>query len=279
MSYATIMVLLDPSRRSHHRLEVAAQLAATHHAALIGMIASQRPDPAWIYRLPDGVRYLADIRARHQQDCEVVRRAFDRATEALPIAAKWHAFDGHPLAIGQREARLADLLVVGQDDPADPAAFVAQDFVESIVLGSGRPVLAIPRVGRFAAIGSRVLVCWDGGREAARAILDALPLLRKARAVTLACCAAAGNSDDEWSAPPEYAVSWLAAHGVSADVQHLAPAARAGIGERLLSAAADVQADLIVAGAYGHSRFRELVLGGVTRTLLDCMTVPVLFSH
>jgi nucleotide-binding universal stress UspA family protein len=279
MSYATIMVLLDPSRRSHHRLAIAAQMAAEHNAALIGMLACQRPDPAWVYRLPDGARHLEAIRVQHEQDCEVMRRAFDRATEALPISAQWHDFDGLPLIVGQREARLADLLIVGQEDQHDPAAFVAVGFVESIVLGSGRPVLVIPRVGRFSSVGGRVLVGWNGSREAARAISDALPFLRRAHAVTLVSCSLAGKSGDEWSTPPEYAVTWLAAHGVSANVHSLTVTAPADIGERLLSEAADLETGLIVAGAYGHSRFRELVLGGATRTLLSCMTVPVLFSH
>ncbi|KJK18716.1 hypothetical protein UB46_34055 [Burkholderiaceae bacterium 16] len=279
MSYATIMVILDPSRRSYHRIEIAAQLAARHKATLVGMFACHRPEPAWVYRLPDGARYLDALQARYEEDGEIVRRSFEGATEELPITAQWQAFDGLPLAIGQREARLADLLVVGQDDPADPTAFVAEGFVESIVLASGRPVLAIPRVGRFNTVGSRVLIAWDGGREAARAIHDALPFLRQAEAVTIATCTVEGKAADPWNTPAQYAATWLAAHGVTAAVCNLPVTTLADAGERLLSEAADLEADLIVAGAYGHNRFREVMLGGVTRTLLEAMTIPVLFSH
>lgn len=279
MSFATILVILDASRRSYHRLHIGARLAVEHNAKLVGMFACRRPESAWVYRLPDGARYLEALQAQYEQDREVVRHGFEGATEELPITAEWHAFDELPLVIGQREARLADLLVVGQDDPADPAAFVAENFVESIVLASGRPVLTIPCEGRFETVGGRILVAWDGGREAARAIRDALPFLRKAKAVTIATCTLAGKVGGQWSAPAQYAATWLAAHGVTAALCNLPVTASVDAGERLLSEASDLEADLVVAGAYGHNRLREVVLGGTTRTLLEAMTVPVLFSH
>ncbi|MBB1633008.1 universal stress protein [Cupriavidus sp. UME77] len=279
MSFATILVILDASRRSYHRLDIAARLAHMHNAKLIGMFACRRPEPTWMYRLPDGARYLEVLQAQYEQDCEVMRHGFEGATEELPITTEWHACDEPPLIIGQREARLADLIVLGQNDPANPAAFVAENFVESIMLACGRPVLTIPSVGWFETVGSRILVAWDGGREAARAIRDALPLLRKAKAVTISTCTLAGKVGDQWSAPAQYAATWLTAHGVSAALRNLPVAASGDAGERLLSEASDLEADLVVAGAYGHNRLREVVLGGTTRTLLEGMTVPVLFSH
>ncbi|MGT2494563.1 hypothetical protein ACU4GD_39305 [Cupriavidus basilensis] len=180
------MVILDPSRRSYHRIEIAAQLAVRHKATLVGMFACHRPEPAWVYRLPDGAGYLDALQARYEEDVEVMRRSFEGATEALPITAQWRAFDGLPWPSASAKRAWQTCWWSGQADPADPMAFVAEGFVESIVLASGRPVLAIPRVGRFKTVGGRVLIAWDGGREAARAIHDALPFLRQAEAVTIA---------------------------------------------------------------------------------------------
>jgi nucleotide-binding universal stress UspA family protein len=140
-----------------------------------------------------------------------------------------------------------------------------------VVLSSGRPVLCVPHAGSFATLGQRVLVAWRGTRESARALHDALPLLVRARHVTLFT---AGDG----SAGGEEALRHLADHGVEAELRQTA---LDGIdaGTAILNAVADVSADLLVMGAYGHSRMREFVFGGATSTVLRSMTVPTLISH
>ncbi|CAG9166566.1 universal stress protein [Cupriavidus respiraculi] len=284
MPYRTIMLLLDARREAYHRLAIAAQLAVRHDALLIGMLAQPPLPPA-----RDGTSHDASEQARRdrEEDAEVMRHAFNGETEHLPIATQWHRCAGDPLAIAEGEARLADLLVVGQQDQGDAQMAVPKGFVEAMIMGSGRPVLVIPAHGWFATVGTRVLVAWNGSREAARALHDALPLLQQAKSVMLVSCAesrpdaavVAHRTDGRPTSMARYPQEWLQRQGIRAGTIPLAYLDGGDVGERLLSLAADENMDLIVAGAYGHSRVREQVLGGVTRTLLRSMTVPVLFSH
>jgi nucleotide-binding universal stress UspA family protein len=142
-------------------------------------------------------------------------------------------------------------------------------------MSAGRPVLMVPYAGRFPDTGKRVLIAWNAGREAARAVTDAMPLLSKAQSVEVV---AFGEGGDHGEVPGADLALFLARHGVKATAarQH---APGVDIGNQILSRAADVNADLIVMGAYGHSRLRELALGGATRSVLDAMTVPVLMAH
>jgi nucleotide-binding universal stress UspA family protein len=148
-------------------------------------------------------------------------------------------------------------------------------FAGELVLGAGRPVLLVPYAGRYADAGKRVLIAWNASREAARAVADALPLLVRADAVDVVAFAPGG---DHGEVPGADLAHYLARHGVKANAA-VDSAPEVAIGERILTRAADTDADLIVMGAYGRSRLSELVLGGATRTLLAAMTVPVLMAH
>ena len=180
-------------------------------------------------------------------------------------------------------ARAADLVVLGQ--PAPDANAAAADIHVNVITNAGRPVLLVPFAGHHATVGRRILVSWDGGREAARAMQLALPLLKDADQVSIAVFEVAADEHkaaDALAADPR---PWLARHGVTATLSvHAVDHGRrlnrrSQIGERLLSLAADLSADLLVMGGYGHSRIRESLLGGVTRTVLDQMTLPVLMAH
>ena len=145
-----------------------------------------------------------------------------------------------------------------------------------MLLHAGPPVLVVPYTGTFASLGERVLVAWKDTREAARALRDALPLLRDALRVSLVEIGEVRSEparDDSLDA----ASAWLASHAVAFDAHR--EIELAGVGDQLLSRASDLGVDLIVCGGYGHSRLREWVLGGVTRHLLQHMTVPTLLSH
>lgn len=167
-----------------------------------------------------------------------------------------------------RHARYADLTIVGQVAPGAP------DHLADTLMKIGRPLLAVPRHGRYPRVGSRVLVAWNGSREATRAVFDAMPLLASASVVTVMTMDAEA---DEHLPGSDIGLA-LARHGVAVEVQH---STLGGIdaGNALLSRAADQGADLLVMGAFGHSPLREKVLGGATRHILDHMTVPVFLSH
>src|SRR5690606_4452572 len=151
-------------------------------------------------------------------------------------------------------------------------------FPADFVMRCGRPVLLVPYAGRFEAVGRRVLVAWDAGREAARAVRDALPLLKRAEHVEVVSFNPDRPGARHGPIPGADLAAYLARHDVKVHVsqQH---GDDIEVGEQILSRAADLHSDLIVMGAYGHSRLRELALGGATRTLLASMTVPVLMSH
>ena len=140
------------------------------------------------------------------------------------------------------------------------------------------PVLVVPYAGRYETVGRRVLIGWSATREAARAVSDAMPLLAAAEIVTVLTIDAREGTDAHGELPGADISLHLARHGVKAEIERTVSA---GIpaGDVLLSRAADLGADLLVIGAYGHSRVRELLLGGVTRSILQSMTLPVLMSH
>ena len=279
MTYASVMVHLDASEAAVHRLHLAMQYARAHRARLIGVYASFTPSPSWFYMMEGAARYLEEDRHRRDRVRDVVHANFRDATAALGEHAEWRAVEGDPLALVLREAREADLLIVGQRNPDDPAGFVAADFVETLILESGRPVLVVPYAGRFTEVAQRLLVAWSGGRESARALHDALPLMQGASVRVLQML---GERPQHWAEDTTVGqvARALKVHGIDAAVEEVrCIESDVAIGEMLLSRTADCNADLIVMGAYGHSRLRELVLGGVTRTLLATMTVPVLLSH
>jgi len=279
MDYATIMVHLDASRRVYQRLHLAAQLALEYRATVVGLLAVGKPDPTAIRYLVDGNRYLASYKEWQTQVGKEAHHALQGATDELQIAAEWRAPEWATAETVQAEAHLADLLVLGQHDPSDEAAYAEGHFIESVVLQCGRPVLVVPYAGWFPSVGRHVLVAWNGSRESARAVHDALPMLKRAESVDVVTCTRPETLRDPWLSPPQYAVAWLARHGVQAHLHESVISSGDDPGQILLSRAADLNSDIIVAGAYGHGWMRELVLGGVTRTLLGSMTVPVLMSH
>jgi len=171
-----------------------------------------------------------------------------------------------------------DLIVLSQADPNHPPPAPGRHLVEDVVLTSGRPTLVIPYVGSFERIGTRVLVAWNNSREAARAVHDALPLLAKAASVTIMAVSPGRREPAADEAGTADLIDHLARHGISAKAERTV-AAGMSIPDVLLSYAADLNADLLVAGGYGHSPLRGRILGGITHTLLQHLTVPVLMSH
>jgi len=171
--------------------------------------------------------------------------------------------------------RYVDLIVIGQPWAADISA-VNNSFANQVMLEAGRPVLMIPHAGEFPTIGKRIIVGWNASREATRAVTDAIPFLQQAEVVQVMVINP--KSGEHGAMPGSDIALFLARHGVQVEVQ-VDKASEIDIGNEMLSRASDFGADMIVMGGYGHSRFRESLMGGATRTLIDSMTVPVLLSH
>ncbi len=173
-------------------------------------------------------------------------------------------------------ARHADIAILGQNDPDHPP--VAPHLSESVLLGAGRPVIVVPYAGSFDTVCGTVLVAWNTTREAARALNDAMPILARAKKVTVLSINPPSGEMGRPVWPGADISLHLARHGATAEASSTV-SGDIDAGNTILSRAADFGADLIVMGGYGHSRQREFLLGGVTRTLLQHMTVPVLMSH
>lgn len=280
MSYKSMLVHVDDRKRSAARAELALRLATTFeaHLSALAMVQPLRIPPSALAVLGPEIEAQQNAHARAQAD-----RALGVFNECARRSG-WSAVgttaaNGDTLSAIELHARYSDLVIVGQHDPEEDYVQWpdAGSFPELVVMGAGRPVLVVPYTGSFAKLGEHVLVAWDASREATRAVTDALPLLRRARRVTV--MAVNPEQVRRHGAEPGADIAlFLARHGVKVEVsaQH---SGNLDVGNFLLSRIADMDVDLLVMGAYGHARLRELMLGGVTQTILASMTVPVLFSH
>ena len=278
MSYKTILVHCDASPKVSQRLAVATELAQRHNAHLIGVhVRATFNAPAFF----DGTVPVAGLydayetAARADQDAAAA--AFEKAIKGTNLAREWRVVDGdahEQLAI---QARYADLLVLGQTDPESETP-TPPALPESVVLATGRPALVVPHIGAAAKPAKTVMLCWNASRESARAASDALPLLKQAKKVIVLLVDPKSTANGHGEEPGADVAPWLARHGIDVTVQRDV-AADSDVGAVILSRAADHDVDLIVMGIYGHSRLREMVLGGASRSLLGSMTVPVLMAH
>jgi nucleotide-binding universal stress UspA family protein len=279
MEYKTIVVHQDNGPRSAVRLELAIRCAQTFNAHLVGLFALSEPHYPSYALAEAGAAVEEAARRIRSQSAKKAEEAFRAATNrAGRSEVEWRASGDDALEATRVSARYADLVVVGQyDENATTDAGVSPNFAEELVLTVGRPVLTVPYAGKFSSMGKRVLVAWNASRESARAVHDALPFLQKAELVQVVAFNPS-KGDEHGDVPGADIGLMLARHGVQVQAaqQH---AEGLDIGSQILSRAADVDADMIVMGAYGHSRMRELVLGGATRTIFEAMTVPVLLSH
>jgi len=276
MPYKTILVHLDGSTRSAARLELAIALAKRFEAHLIGLHALT------VVRLPGyaaaeaGPQFAEELRRRAAEDAADAEKAFRRAVDRAGMTgAEWRSSFDDALDAVTLHARYADLVLIGQPQ-AEGRAGVDPAFAHRLVLAAGRPVLVMPYAGTFDVVGKRALLAWNASREATRATTDALPFLKAADKVVVSPVKPDLTAHGE--APGTDIGLYLSRHGVKVEVAPL-QGTDLDAGNALLSRAADLSIDLIVMGAYGHSRMSELILGGVTRTMMESMTVPVLMSH
>ncbi|UEP50200.1 universal stress protein [Burkholderia ambifaria] len=277
MSYKTLLVHLDDSERCKARVDLALELAGRWNAHLIGLYAVCQ-DLFEPLRRPDEPLKLAVYERLCEQRRKDAEERFLMAAERAGRNVEWQAPAGDVTGTAILHARHADLLVLGQENPDDRMTYVARHFVDDVVMGSGRPAIVVPYAGDVRTLGENVLIGWDGGREAARATADALPLLTRARFVHVETVTRGRPDPDETPAGVDVA-AYLERHGIRASFSTTPRERSMSVGATLLNRATDVHADLLVMGLYSHARMHERVLGGATRTILETMTVPVLVSH
>ncbi len=281
MSYKTIAVWLDPQRRAP--VDAALALATTfdaHVTALNHVDLLRVPSPVRVHL---GEQFDQAWRERAEAAARAAAAAFEAAAHrAGRSSIEVRQLSGDLVQALDLSARYADLVVMGQVDPDTVDNGRDSDFPDQVILTCGRPVLLIPYVfadgASLPAQDGHALIAWSATRESTRAVIDALPLLQRAREVTVMTLNARPAAEGHGALPGADIALYLARHGVTVNVRN-EETAGVDAGAMLLSRVADLSADLLVMGAYGHSRLRELVLGGVTRTVLREMTVPVLLSH
>lgn len=273
MSYKTVVVHWDASQVARPRLAIAAELAQRFGGHLIGIYTrpSFRARVVADEGFPMGDFYRA-YEENAKADHAAAAAAFTDAIKDKDISSEWRVLDSAGYGELTRLSLYADLLVVGQKDPASGAS-TPSGLPETLALFSGRPILVVPRSGIRNLSANTVMLCWNGSRESARAATEALPLLKAARRLYLLVVTTAPVADAGVSA-----TAWLGRHGVKATIQHEV-AADADVDDLIKRHAADCDADLVVMGLYGHSRLRENVLGGTTRALLAEANVPLFMAH
>jgi nucleotide-binding universal stress UspA family protein len=279
MDYKTILVHLDAGPRRTERLELALALADRHDAHLVGLFAlSAASMPSYIGTDASAMLKVAQERRRVDAAAEAETQFRAAAARYGAVKAEWRVSSADAAAAVRLNARYSDLVVAGQREAGtEERTGIATDFVEEVILSCGRPVLLVPYAGRFREPGKTALVAWNASTEAARAVADALPLLKHAERVEVVVFEDR-SAADHGENPGADAALYLARHGVKSTMSHYG-LVDLDVGSQILNRASDISVDFIVMGAYGHSRLRELVLGGVTRTLLESMTVPVLMSR
>lgn len=267
-----ILIHADASPQCAVRLKLGEQLALAHGAtavALYGATSSMTRYPMALAAGADMAPLLAEV---DQQRRAAARQAYAASVDATRVT--WIEGSGQPVAEAVQRALVSDLLLLGQrgaDENRD--IDVPADFVSSVIIDSGRPALVLPHIATAPVALQRVVIAWKPTRESARALTAALPLLQQATDVKLVAFDE-GSEAADGSGPVEY----LRLHGVRASFQR-ETALEHELGAQLLSLAADERAELLVMGCYGHGRAREWALGGVTRTVLESMTLPVLMVH
>jgi len=278
MDYKTLLVHVDQSHHAPARIRLAAALARAHGAHLVGaaMTGVPRmlfPDGAWHIPRALAANYIDPLRdaALHALD------QFDAIVAPLGISHERQLVpdqDGDALVA---MARYCDLLVIGQYDRAEALPGRDRKLPEHVALSATAPVLIVPGSWATQAIGHAVLVAWNGSVAATQAVHAAVPLLQRAARVCVASFRA--PLEDQGATPEDQdaMLAYLRRHGIEGT-----PVVRehgVDAGHAILELAAESQCDLIVMGCYGHSRFRELLLGGASRTILRAATMPVLMAR
>jgi nucleotide-binding universal stress UspA family protein len=284
MKLRDILVFLDDGSAAEGRRQLATNIARNHGACLSAIFlqnghatgSRSRPAAPSLELVAGPPALGAIVTSRFAELADIAEQQFRDRLRSLKIEGDWYSLDRANTGELINFAQAVDLVIIGQVQPGVRPAPTWRP--EEIVVSCGRPVLMVPYIGSYTQVGRRVLVAWDGSREAVRALNDALPLIHAADEVTVMTVRARAKDLDAASRSMGSVVRHLARHGIVARATQAFNLGSA-VSDELLSRSVDLAADLIVAGAYHHSQLRETLLGGVSRELFQHMTLPVLMSH
>lgn len=280
MSYRTILVSLNEIGRLPETVAAAVRLARDTGAHVSGLYVVPAVQVYPSVGFEAAPQVFEGNRSFFRDNAQRVKQAFEEAMRLENLPHDFHQIDAAtPLIADEVVAagRIADLVVVSATNP-DEITGVERDFIEQVVMALGRPVIVLPYKGDATLTLDEIVIGWDGGREAARATFDALPLLKKARKVRVVRIDPQKDPSLRGSVAGADLAEALSRHGVKAEAQGY-PTDGLDEGQALMRCAEDAGAGLIVMGAYGHSRLAEFIFGGATRFVLTRMARPVLMSH
>lgn len=276
MEFRDILLCVDPVQRESSVIDNAIKFAKKQKANLIGLYALDVPEfPGYVAaQLPKDI--LDRNRAIFSEHAEQAETMFRKLCTAAGIHWDWRCIEGNRAQSVIVHGRLADLVLLpgvlnGDDSPTGESS-------SRIILECGRPVLLVPSTPMDDDAGSRVLVAWNGRREAVRAVHDALPLLSKAEWVKVVVINRSTAASDDGEIAGHELCRHLARHDVNAEAKEVKVHGESE-GAALLELAKKENANLLTMGAYGHARWRELVIGGVTAHVLKNTALPVILSH
>ena len=279
MTYKTILVSLNDLERNQTLLESAAGLAREMDALLRGIYVIPAVE---IYGSFGFEPIIFEGNQQLFTNAEKsVRLAFDSARESHGVRGDMIVINSNTPDITDhvvQRTRFADIAIINQPPEGSGLSVVGRGFVERVLLTTGRPTLVLPRKGRTSLAADLAVVAWSGTREAARAAFDSIPLLKRTKKVEVVWVDPEMNYPHPGGLPGGELAAALSSHGINTEI-HPVSTGGTEAGEALLNAVANRAAELLVMGAYGHSRISEMILGGATKSVLEGMNCPVLFSH
>ena len=277
MSVASILLHVDNTAACESRLKAAIRMAQQFDAHLTALYVMRPTNFPIFTEMPVGPEIIKSHRKSLWEDAAQARKCCEDAARDAGVILEWRAVEGNLIDTLNEHGRYCDLIILGQYDPGDRKD-LSESAVDHVVLESGTACLVAPYIGVAANHMKNILIAWNGSMESARAVKHAVPLLKQAGLVEVLIINPEQRKEGEVELTGGRIRAYLARHGVKAEAHTIHNKQRSA-GDNLLTRVSDFSADLVVMGAYGHTRLREKVLGGVTRHLLEHMTVPVLMSH
>jgi len=287
MALKDLLVYVDQTENALVRLRLAVDLAIRHGSHLTALYVREwsRAQLDWRKAAELG---LVSAEGLHKLDeriaasidavAERLRAALTDLTRDREVQADLRGVDGAAASVIPQYARYADLCMLGGDEPEGPAS-INYTFAEQLLFVAGRPVLFVPSEGSFKTLGRHIAVAWNSSRPAARSLNDALPLIERAERTTVLMVNPSGFIDAHAGPPGEQMVEHLKRHGAVVDAIRIENVQHGEMADRLQAEARGCGADLLVAGAFGHPRLWEKMLGGVTHDLMARMSLPLFMSH
>jgi len=277
MAIKNILIHIDNSVACEHRVDVAIQLAIQHQAQISTIYVIQNYLEPTYYEAQISADIIAQIDQQAEKTAKLAQHKYHSMANRAGYTMTSVIEKGNLISILDEYARYTDLLVLGQNHPEDPEN-ISEALADNMVLEAGTPCLIVPHTSSSQFTAKRVLVAWNASREAARSVKDAMPILSNADYVEVLVVNPTQYPAEIDIVQSKSVSSFLMQHGIKPQIQ-VESGSNSKAGDTIISRASEINADLIVMGAYGHSRLREIVLGGVTRKLLARMTVPVFISH